>query len=251
MASCIPVLQRPLSQEIKGRSDTGPKLPGQFCPRCLGRDQETSRSWKGVSQRAQLPARAHWPAAGQSPAPSPVPCQSPGLLHLGLHCKEMHSARKHHVTSSWRRPWAHLQSWLAGIRHWGWVSLLVPQDGVSQQAQGRSWEIHWTKAASADTGSVWCFWDPTLQQRRWVWGRLALLPPRIPRSPVQQGSWLQTGWQWHCGRTGAWHWPGWIGPEWGCRSHGRTGCVPPGNLGRSRLSWLPRAHTGQQWLLPP
>lgn len=27
-------------------------------------------------------------------------------------------------------------------------------------------------------------------------------------SPVQQGSWLQTGWQWHCGTTGAWHWPG-------------------------------------------
>lgn len=36
------------------------------------------------------------------------------------------------------------------------------------------------------------------------------------------------------------------GPERGCKSHGRTGCAPPGNLGRSRLSWLPRAHTGQQ-----
>lgn len=212
MASCIPVLQRPLSREIKGRSDTGPKLHGQFCPWWLGRDQETSRSWKGVSQRAQLPARAHWPAAGQSQVPSPVPCQSSGLLHLGLHCKEMalstetpcgQQLEKALGTSAVLARW-HQALGLgepAGTPGWG-ISASTGQKMGNPLDQGS--QCRHRKCVVL----LGCSQDPTLQQRRWVWGRLALLPPRTPWSPVQQGSWLQTGWQWHCGRTGAWHWPG-------------------------------------------
>lgn len=137
---CVPVSQRPLSQEIKGSSDTDSHregcLPGQLCSWWLGRDQETSRSWKRVSQRAQLPARAHQPAAVQSQVLSLAPRQSPGLLHLGLHCKDMALSK---VTPRGQ----HLKKALdtsAVLIHWhqGWVSLLVPQNGLSQQAYGVS-----------------------------------------------------------------------------------------------------------------
>lgn len=138
-----------------------------------------------------------------------------------------------------------------GSWHQGWVSLLVPQDGVSQQAHGVGWEILWTKAASADTGKcvvhVGCSQDARSSRADGVWGRLALLPPRTPLVPgsarllaadrVAVALWQDRSLA--LTRVNR-------GPEWGCRNHGRTGCAPPGNLGRSRLSWLPRAHTGQQ-----
>lgn len=85
-----PSLTKRLSQEIKGSSDTGPHgescLSRQFGLVCGGWDE--TRKQRGAG-RAQLLAGAQWPAAVQSQVSSPVPWQSPGLLHLGLHCKEM------------------------------------------------------------------------------------------------------------------------------------------------------------------
>lgn len=154
----------------------------------------------GVSQRAQLPARAHWPAAVQPQVPSPAPCQSPGLLHLGLQCKEMALSRVmprgQHLEKGLDTSavLAHAGTPGRGISASTWCKLGNPLDQGSQ--------CRHREACGACGMLTGC----SLQQSQWGLGQAGTSTPHAPPwFPVQQGSWLQTGWQWHCGRTGAWH----------------------------------------------
>lgn len=165
MASCVPVSQRPLSQEMKGSSDTAWMRPGN--------EQELEGGLTESSAPCQSLLASSWAVPGAQPCALTEPrgsLQEDGTQHRNT-----------------TRSWTHQQSWLTGTRHWGWVSMLVPQDGVSRQARVRSWEILWTKASSADTGSVCCLWDahriPHSSRADGVWGRLAPLRPHAPLVP--------------------------------------------------------------------
>lgn len=101
---------------------------------------------------------------------------------MGLQCKDMALSRV--MPRGQHLEKALDTSAVLARLHQGWVSLLVPQDGVSQRAHGVSWEILWTKAASADTGKcvvlVGCSQDARSEQSQWGLGQAGTSTPTHP-----------------------------------------------------------------------